>query len=497
MTQSILLILVLIMGFLLKVPALNNPLVGHFGSYQIINAMMADMMNWNSLSSLVIPKTFIMIHGKPALHLLYYPFASFAAFSLHSLLGITVDFWGRFQAAFFMLLSSILVYQIALRTFNRKTALLATFLFTFSPMVLVTGISFQNEAVGLFFLLASYLILIMQPNSLGILFSGFIFSLAVVARIHFLVCFPVFVLVLRQKKSSVKNIVLFSFFAALPLSFWLGFTYYLDKTSDHVMTSFFSQVSEGRVLKLSSMFHSSFYRRLLDIVIGEWLTPILFPFAFISLFNLDQKKAPFILWALCTLSMIVLIPEKVTNHSFYLICGVPAACILAAIFLDSISSSLNRVSWTAFFVLFFLLTLRYYLPVMLSPSQMSFSIIPELGRKIEQSVDKDAKIIASYGSSPELLYYSKHCGWPFGVGMSLAPSESMSTRHRQAMELGYGDPVKWLEYLRTEGAQYLVIGEPEAFQARTEFNGYVRSHYREISTGNDHSFLIFDVTKQT
>jgi len=493
-SQAVVLILILSLGFLIKVPALHHPLVGYFGSYQVVNGMMAHMMDWHSPSSLVIPTTFLIINGKPALHLLYYPFASLFASGFHVFIGGAIDFWGRFQAAFFMTLSSLVVYVISVKLFNRKVALIAAALFTFSPMVLLTGMSFQNEAIGMFFLLASYWILISGSSTISGFTAGLLFSLALTARIHFFVSAPAFLFTCYGSRDFKK---LFSFILGmvLPLGAWLAFTYHLSQISDHVLTSSFEQASEGRILSLQVFSQTKFYQRVLEIMAGEWLTPVLFPFLFLSLFSWNSKKLPLVLWVLGTLGLFILVPEKVANHSFYLICGVPAACILIAAFLDHISIHLNRLSWAAFFSLFFLFSLRYYLSPMLSPRRSDFKQIPELGRQIQTLIGPDQWIIASYGSSPELLYYSERLGWPFGVEMNLTPSEAIPLRHKEAREAGYGKPIEWLEHLRREGAKYLVIGEPEAFRKRVEFYDYVRKHYQEMPNGGS-QLIIFDVSKQ-
>lgn len=494
MFYSVVFVLILLVGFLVKIPALFHPLVGHFGSYQVINGMMASMMSWNEWSSLLIPKTFIVMHGKPALHLLYYPFASFVAFSLKSLFGGTIDFWGRCQASVFTFLSSILLYRIALRSFNQKVALMAVFLFTFSPMVLITGMSFQNEAIGVFFLLVSYLILFSGLHYGIVVFSGILFSLALIARIHFIVCLPAFLMVFWKHRTSAKNLFLFAFMLTLPLVAWLGFTYHLSRISDNVITSFFSQMGEGRILSFSSLHDAAFSMKLWKIVAGEWLTPLALPVLLFSLFSANKKQWPFLIWFLGSLGLIILIPQKVANHGFYLVCGVPAACILIAIFLDSILPVVGRGSLLVFFLLFFLLSFRYYLPPMLSPVQASFKEIPVLGSQIQKAINRNDLIIAAYGSSPELLYYSKRFGWSFDVAMNLTPTEIMPERHRQAVELGYGNPMVWLERLRKEGARYFVVGEPGVFRARVDFYHYVREHYREVLT-TDRSLMIFDVGK--
>jgi len=153
------LFLILSLGFLVKLPALGQPLTGHFGSYQAMVAMMGEMMVKGLPGSLLVPRTFLIIDGLPAYHLLYYPFGALAAVVMRSLFGGELDLWGRFQAAVFVFGAGWAMFHIARKFVEERTALLAAFLFTFSPMVLVSGISFQNEAVALFFLTFSFWLL--------------------------------------------------------------------------------------------------------------------------------------------------------------------------------------------------------------------------------------------------------------------------------------------------------------------------------------------------
>jgi len=148
--------LILTVSFLIKIPVLTAPLTGHFGSYQAMNAMMSEMIRLDSIRTILIPRVFLLMDGKPALHLLYYPFASFFVAVAKFFFGGGTDFLGRFQAAFFVALAGAFLYPVARSFLERRAALLAVLIFSFSPMTLVSGVSFQNEAIAIFFLMASF-----------------------------------------------------------------------------------------------------------------------------------------------------------------------------------------------------------------------------------------------------------------------------------------------------------------------------------------------------
>ena len=492
MIAYFLLFLILAVSFAIKIPALPLPLTGYFGSYQVANAMMAEMMSWNP-TSILIPRTFIVMDGHPSLHLLHYPFGSLAAFVLRSILGGDLGFWGHFQAAVAMFLAGGVLYLIVKKIFDTYTALLSSLIFSFSPMVLLMGTSFQNEALAVLFLLLAFFLLMQGKPGLN-LAAGIVFSLALVARPHFLVCLPAFLLYQFLKKDSIRHIFLFIVGCVIPVSLWFGFVYYLDQTHAGVKTSLYSQLGEGRILVHPLLGSPKFYQRLAEILLGPWLTPLMFPLLVGGFFSWDSKRLPFIVWVLGSLGTIILLPQKVHDHPFYLIQGIPAASVLIALSFRWMEPYLGRIAKTVFWAGFFLLVFRFYVPPAISSRAGGWSI-QKVGEEIQKLTKPEDKIIASYGTSAELLYYCHRLGWSFDVAMAEHPFRDRQERHVRKMELGYGDPIKWLEYLRSQGAKYLIIAEPALFQRQTAFADYVTSHYSRLPLTND-SALLFDLSKE-
>ncbi len=490
MHPLLILIFILLGSLFVKLPALPLPLTGYFGSYQAMNAMMAEMMAWDLPSSLLMPRSFIVIEGGPSLHLLHYPFASLAAFIFKNLLQGHLDLCGHLQAALSVLLTALLLYFIVKRLFDSATALFASFAFSFSPMILTMGVSFQNEAMAVLFLTLSFYLLMKENAGLRFL-AGIIFSCALAARIHFLACLPAYLLFLLLNRSSAKSFLLFLLGTLLPVSAWYGFVFYLTQTHSGIMTSFFGQMGEGRVLAGSLWMSKDFYERILEIIFGEWLTPLMIPFLILGLFAWDVKRLPFTVWVLGALSTLILLPQKVYDHPFYLIHGVPAASVLIGLSLSRLWPYFNRFAKWVLLAVFVLASLRYYVPAAIF-SRSDGKRILKIAGEVERLTTKEDRIIASYGSSPEFLYYTHRLGWSFNVGMVDELKVDHQKRFLQQVELGYGDPVKWLEYLRTQDATYLVLASPEEFEKNEVFSNYVRQKYPLLPTGHD-SFLIFDL----
>ncbi len=476
---------------MMKCPAFSNPLGGYFGSYQAVNAMMAEMMGGGSVADLFIPRTFILVNGAPGLHLLYYPFGSLVAFLSNTLLGGGIPWWGRFQAGIFVFGATILLFPIARRFLTEKKALLTVFFFSFFPMVLLSGITFQNEAAALFFLMLSFWLLDSAVLA-KILLSGLVFSLALTARIHFGIALPAFLIWINREKFSFRTTFVFLIGAAIPVAAWVFWMHVLQfHDAAHVQTSLFTQSGEGRFL-ITSLFKSfDFYKRILSILGTYWCTPILFPFALISLFRLKKEPVALLVWAWGSLSLILILPQKVMDHPFYLLCGAPAVAILITSLLGLLWDRWGLTVKLLFCGAFILLTMRYYLPPASRFSEVERNM-PRIGSVVQQISRPEDVVIVQYGPSAGLLYYCHRKGWSFDLGMSKAGGRHLikQARHQQLFQEGYGDPIFWLEKLRRDGAKFLVISGPSEYYASTKFSDYVRSHFKPVAIP-DRSFLIF------
>lgn len=485
--------IILISGFIVKFPALFRPLTGYFGSYQATNGMFAEMMlrgHWLDIRS------FALLDGAPALYLLYYPFASFSAAIFKIALHLPVDFGGRLQAALLMAASAALFYEIVKKGMERSSAaalaeriaVISLLFFTFSPLNLIMGIQFQNEASAVFFLLLSVYFMICRESGLCIFFAGFSFSLAVVARLHFLFVSPLFLALLGEKR--VRNFSLLVLGGIIPITLWFGYVRFMEiHHAGQIMTSIFNQAGEGRVLK-NVFTESGFYKQLLKTLLGPLATPGIFVLSLIGFWKTPKDFRFFQFWLLGAFATIFILPQKVWDHPFYLIAAVPPLAFFGAWVTHIIFQRFSPRISTAFIALFFLLSLRYYMPPAFS-DEAGFEI-RAIGNQIQRLTNTEDRVIAERGTTPELLFYTNRAGWEFDLLMAQHPFGDQQKRHLRLLQQGYGDPVRWLEKLRAEGARYLIITSLEIFEGQRSFREYVSSRYRDITPAKN-SFRIFDL----
>ncbi len=185
---------------------ISRPYSGHFSSYQANgNASIARNMLKENFSECHLPKTDILIGGKKSLHLNAYPMPALLAALGVRLWGGSLEFWGRFQAVLFNLMTIILVGLIAAHWFNSFTGWTALLIYAFSPFSILYGQGFFSEPGAVFFTLLS--IFLIKKNEkenslLRISLAGFCFSVGILARIHFVLLLPAFLLHVAGTKKA-------------------------------------------------------------------------------------------------------------------------------------------------------------------------------------------------------------------------------------------------------------------------------------------------------
>ncbi len=477
----------------IKLPILFKPLGGYFGSYHAIMAMMASMMLQGPFENWLFPRTFEVMNGEAAAHLIYYPTASLAAALSHAVFGGDLVFWGRLQAALFTAAAGWLLSIFVRSNYDNRTAGWTLLFFSFSPMVLLMGVSFQNEAPALFFLVASIYFLNSNSLKFSALAGGVCASIAILSRLHFL--FPVVFVVLSfllTKKGCRPRSFIFLFTAfLLPILWYSGAFLFETSHAGQVSTSLFSQSSEGRLFGTGIWVKLEFWKAFA----GSWICLVVAPPALLLAIagfakSPSESRRFWLFWLAGACVPAILLPQKIWDHPFYLLPAVPPVAFFAASGALKLEKRLPRYLTWLFLLIFFVAAMRYYIPPAFSEFRESRRIV-SIGQTVQSLVTPSARIITQHGTSADLMYYSGRLGWSIDIKMEDHTLENQE-RHRKLYEMGYGNAVNWLEKLRSDGAEYLVISEPEVLKSRTPFFAYLSSHYQTLPVSLE-NVLIYDL----
>ena len=488
---------------------ISRPYSGHFSSYQANgNASIARNMLKENFSECHLPKTDILIGGKKSLHLNAYPMPALLAALGVRLWGGSLEFWGRFQAVLFNLMTIILVGLIAAHWFNSFTGWTAFLIYAFSPFSILYGQGFFSEPCAVFFTLLSIFLITKndKENSLlRISLAGFCFSVGILARIHFVLLLPAFLLhVGWNKESRGLKLILFTVLTVvIPLT-WFSYTLWASVNASNVHTNLFAQLAT-RVLQDKPLLLSlSYYLKIFDIVSGHMLTPLVFPLFILGVYLAKEAGKSFwvaLSYLLSGFLIAILSPQKVMEQDFYLALGLPFLSIFGAVGSAAIwqTFGLKRNVKFTFFILFFyfLVSSRYFLNPIFKGSE-NINTILEAAAVVQRETDPNDFLIVAGNDTNLLGYYIDRPYWPLNFNLIDKPLLLYHKMFRymgnspaevDELEKARKDVLSWFELLRKKGARYLVSTPKKELEANPTLLDYLNQSAERISKEGD--FFLF------
>ena len=494
-----------------QLPAIQRPFLGHYASYQAtVMASISRNMIRENFSEFLLPQTDSIIGGKRSLHLNQYPFPSLVAALGVKGFGGTLEFWGRFQAIVCNLLSILLLGVIVRKLFDEKTAWISASIFALSPMTLIYGQAFMSESMSLFFLLLSLFLILKigkaKSSYDGLILAGFSFGIAVTGRIHFILFFPVYFLYLLLNASNQKPLkaIIFGLCAlAMPVA-WYAYTYFTGLHAANIHTNIFLQMSSQKPDAWKLIFHFDYWRKVFDTISQMMLTPLLFPFLFLGVVLMRRKGNGFWLSVGGTILgafAILLAPEKVMRHDFYLYGLVPFVVIIVSCGIAAIAGAFPALkTWRSiavFLLLYFCISSRFFLHPIFSAPANEQNVL-RVGQIIQAETKRDDLLIV-FGDNPgTMLYYADRAGWalePNLVGKPLSAYqkniqlESTVLAEADQLEKAMKSPITWFEHLHQQGAAYLVASNRKELESLSELFHYLKERFQMVSAEKDDFYL--------
>ncbi|MDD5217238.1 MAG: hypothetical protein PHS88_03950 [Candidatus Omnitrophica bacterium] len=504
--KQILLVLFLALAVLgVQMVRITRPYTGHFATYQgTVMASIAQNLLRENFKEPLRPKTNTLIAGERSLHMNQYPVPSvIAAVAVH-FRGGTLEFWGRFQAICFNAFSIVLVGLIAACLFGPLTGWIAAAVFALSPYTILYGQAFLSEPCALFFLLAAVYLLVAAPakrlSLVRIILSALSFSVAVAGRVHWVLFtpLPAFILLCSRRSAGFKTgaLLLFGLLSfTIPVA-WYAYTYDVGLNAANIHTNIFMQVSSGGAEAKNLLTHADYYRQVFDLVSGMMMTPLVFPFLLLGVYVCDKKSVSFWsvgLGALVGVLIVFAAPQKVLKHDFYLYGVFPFLAIFAACGLAPVLRAfpaLRSTSWMVVVLLiYFAVSGRYFLhPVFKSPpEEMKMVQVAEI---VRENTGPDERIIVIGEGPGVFIHYVRRGVWPLQpslIGGKLSPYQKVkdvNPGHRREatyLERAMQNGLTWFEYLRDQGADYLVAPDKKVLEQIPELNAYLQSHYQSLA----------------
>lgn len=479
------LLAIIIANILIRLIHITMPLLEGSATRQIFSAMVAKHFFEEELNILY---PYLAVKGNEpfyaALEVQFIPYI--AAVFYKVLNGVHTEVL-RIISIIFTVLAIYALYKLIKELFDEESALVAIFLFGFSPISIYLGKSANFEMPIIFFNILTIYCFYKWVHTERILYAilanlSFVFSvLFKLPNLYLLLPLSFMGYSKWRWKFVFKNwLTIISFIIILIGQGWLHHLRIIgpDPNWAHFDLGYNIQSIRQCFTSLES------YKKVYSDVLNYALTPLGLVFLIIGFLLKPENKNEKILycWLWGVVIFYLVIPEGFVAHGYYHIHYLPiAAFFIAKAFLSIVKRNYSKFYFadpkiiTIIFALTFLLfSSRYSMPFYKVPENKKYVL--KTAEYVKEKIGPNELIIASVDSPPTLLYYSNAKGWAI----------DFSDKGRRGIEM--------LEDLRRKGATYFVCAYKRELEGNKEFFKYFIDNYRVVF--EDDFCLIVDLRKK-
>lgn len=416
------LMFILLLGALVRMQGLMNPLLDDQGWRQADTASMA----YHMLGKLTaIPQVWFPILNYdgpvPQKVELEFPFLPYLLAWTWTLLGQS-DLWGRIWAIFFSLLTIWGIFVFGQKCFSQRAGLWAAGIYAFVPLTVYYGRVVMPEPVAQAFsvwALNAVLFWREKPGLLRLAGAGLVMALAILAKLPQLMIFPVGILIgFWPLKGEAKRIFSYAWLALLPP---LVYYTWVHEGAASQASQFVSGILSGQVVKgnepLWLKLMDNFSQEVgLTVFLLSAAGMILLLSALIPKLLRIQNKRPasmqkdhrtiysLFLWCIISLSYIIIVCSRI-SLDYYLVPVILPMSLLAGFAIDWIEDIPSLV--LGILVLFFLFVEG---TVVNEEKYLWDARYLNQALWIRQFTPQESILILS-DPAPMTFYYSQHVGY--------------------------------------------------------------------------------------
>ncbi len=442
--EYFILAILLVLGFIVRLYKIDNPV--------------ADWHSWRQADTSAVSRNYVkdginlfypkyddvssIQSGKDnptGIRMVEFPIYNAIHATIFNTFGIfTLEKWGRLLTIFIALITSVFLYLIGKKYYGSKVGLLASFFFLFLPFNIYFTRVILPDPLGVLFAVSG-----LYFFGINNFFSAILFALAILQKPYLGVYLLPLLPELLDKKNLKKNIM-FLLLISIPFIAW---RYWTGLHPEGI--PFYKWAFNGDRIR----FHPSFFRWLFGerigiLILGTWG---LIPFAF----GLTKKvKNKFNLYfILSSLLYLVVVATANVRHDYYQILIIPSIAITLAIGTTYMWRHMKAILILSLITMFLISWDRikpFY--------QINHPELMEVGKVVDQTLPKDAKIVIPYNGDTAFLYQTNRKGWP-AVDNSIDNIIERGADYYVSIDLGSADSVNFSKRFETVARtdQYVIL----------------------------------------
>jgi len=422
--EYILLSGILILGFVVRLYKINNPVADWHSWRQADTASVTKVYVQQGIN-LLLPRYHDIssiqtgIFNPNGYRMVEFPiYNAIGAFLTVKLGHLSLEVWSRLITIFSALVTAFFLYLIGKRFLGSWGGILSAFFYLFIPFNIYFTRVILPDPLGVTFgtiSLWAYIKFFDDSGDFFFYLSGIFFALMMLIKPYLgFYAFPIAYLtvrkfgfrrILKDKKILIKGIV-YVLIGAVPFALWRWW-----ESKFPMGIPFFWWAFNGNGIR----FHPSYWNwifgeRLGHLILGSFGVV---PFVF-GIFNTNKRNL-FIQWFLVgALFYVVLVADANVMHDYYQILTIPVVALTLA------SGSVYLWSQNIFNRLLARIILVFSVGIMLITGwyqivgdyNINHPEILEAGAEIDKITPKNALIVAPYNGDTAFLYATNRWGWP-------------------------------------------------------------------------------------
>lgn len=464
--QSAFLLVIIFFGILLKLYRFNGPV--------------ADWHSWRQSDTSAVSKIFIK-NGFDVFHPRYFdvsniqtgknnpegyrfvefPLYNIAQAGLYKTLGLlSIEEWGRIVSIISSMFTGIFLYLLTVKYFGKRIALLSLIFYTFLPFSIYYGRTIlPDTAMVMAILGGTYFFDRWTENKFSIFNYQFLIALFFTASALLLKPYAIFFTVpmiyLAFKKFGLKFILnwkiwIFLILSIFPLAWW---RYWMLQFPEGIPANIWLLNGNGIRFR-PAFFRWILYERITKLISGYFGIVFLIS----SLIQYKTQKNFFLALSFLISSFLYLIVIATGNvqHDYYQILILPTLSLFYALGADFIwkKGNIARIIVVTISILAFFMSLNQVKDYF----NINNRAMVTAGKKADEILPQDAKVIAPYNGDTTFLYYINRKGWP-AFQASVEDLQKMGATHMVIVspskddKNGFGKKYKVL----AESKDYLIL----------------------------------------
>lgn len=413
-----LIILILIVGFVVRMYGINLPIADWHSFRQADTASVSRYFYDNGINLLDpryhdISRVQSGLFNPDGYRLVEFPiYNAFHALAARIFPIFPFDMVGRLLSVIFALGASVFVYKITSFYFGKDTGILAMFIFLILPFNIYFTRVVLPEPLSVFLGISALWFFIRYSNKnryQDLIIYSTLMSLAVLVK-PYLVFYNIFVLYYFWNKYGLKRFIfkretlLISSLVFIPFILWRIWILCHPEG-----IPFWKWTFNGDGVRYRPAFwYWLFGERIGKLILGVWGV---YPFI---LGIIRSKKTPFITSFLVGgFLYLSIIATANVRHDYYQTLIIPAISIVTAVGFSEMLRDFRKTKLNATLpLIIFILMMVISLFQVKEFYKIDHPEIIEAGKAVDRLVPKDSLVIASYNGDTAFLYQTKRRGWP-------------------------------------------------------------------------------------